>query len=75
MRLVDDLFDRTIDMLSEESKTVKLIFSRNRPKLFTKLSKDLSIRYMNITSSQEEAPNKKYTDLLKDFHKHVDRNP
>ena len=48
MSLVDSLFDQTIDVLSEEAKSVIRIFLRNRPKFFTKLGKDLRIICMNI---------------------------
>ena len=64
-----------MDVLSEEPKTVKRIFSRTRPELFTKLGKDLRIRCMNMKYWQKEAANKHFTSLLKNFQKHFNYNP
>ena len=74
MRLVDALLVRTIDIFSEEAKTVIRIFSRTHPKLFTKLGKDLHIRCSKITSYQEEHAKKQSTTLLKNPQKHLNNN-
>ena len=74
MRLVDALLVRTIDIFSEEAKTVIRIFSRTHPKLFTKLGKDLHIRCRKITYQQEEHAKKQSTTLLNNSQKHLNNN-
>ena len=74
-RLVDALFDQTIDVLLEEAKTVIIIFSRTRPESFTKLGKYRCIQCMNTTPRKEESTNKQSTALLKNFQKNLNNNP
>ena len=69
MRLVDSLLDRTIDVFSEEAKTLIRIFSRSSPEFFTKLGNYLHILFMNIKYWKEED-----TALLKNFQKHLNKN-